>query len=94
MSPQTRPTKNLRWETRVDEELDSLAAQAAAALGLTPAAFVREAVRDRAERTLARADVTLMDAELFDELIATLDVPDDAPALEKLAALPRRFRRV
>jgi hypothetical protein len=42
---------------------------------------------------LARADVTLMPAEMFDELMASLDEPDEAPNLAKIAARPRRFTR-
>jgi uncharacterized protein (DUF1778 family) len=93
MSTKTRATKDRRWETRVDEELDALVNEAAATLGVKPAVFVRDAALQHAQRTLARADITLMDDALFDELMGSLEVADAAPTLERLARKPRSFRR-
>ena len=42
---------------------------------------------------IARAEVTLMAAEVFDQMMATLDTADDSPELEDLAALPRRITK-
>lgn len=86
-------TKTRRWEARVDEETDDLAAQAADRLGVSKTEFITTATRAEAERTLARADVTLMDAALFDAMLRSLDEPDPAPALERLAATQRPYRR-
>lgn len=86
-------TKIRRWETRVDEETDTLTADAAARKGVTKSAFVADAARAEAERTLARADTTLMAESLFSTMIESLDIPDPAPALERLASTPRPYRR-
>lgn len=39
----------------------------------------------------ARADVTMLAPEVFDAMMASLDIADESPELESLAALPRRF---
>jgi hypothetical protein len=45
--------------------------------------------RDEATEILALADVTLMAPDLFDALVASLEVPDEAPELAKrLSGLP------
>lgn len=85
-------TKTRRWETRVDEETDTLTADAAARKGVTKSAFVAAAVRAEAERTLARADTTLMDESLFSALVGSLDLPDSVPALERLTSTPKPYR--
>lgn len=54
-----------------------------------PNSFVLQAEADET----ASKRVTLP-AEQFDELAASLDVPDDAPALEQLAQRRRRYHRV
>ena len=38
-----------------------------------------------------RAEVTLMEANVFDQMMASIDVADDSLELEELAALPRRI---
>lgn len=38
-------------------------------------------------------EVTLMAAEVFDQMMASIDVADDSAELEELAALPRRITR-
>jgi uncharacterized protein (DUF1778 family) len=47
----------------------------------------------RAQQVLARAGVVLMPADQFDSLLASLDAADEAPALAKAFARPRRFER-
>lgn len=84
--------KTRRWETRVDEETDDLTSAAAEQLRVSKSKFVADAARAAAQDVLARSDVTLMDPELFDQLVTSLDVPDPAPGLVELAARPRRFR--
>ena len=47
----------------------------------------------RADHVLARADVTMMPAEQFDELLASLDVADEASTLARLGQSERRYVR-
>jgi uncharacterized protein (DUF1778 family) len=82
-----------RLEARIDTELDDLITQAAQTQGVSKTAFVSEAARDAALKVIARADVTLMPAEVFDQMMATIDRADDSPELKELAALPRRITR-
>lgn len=95
MTTSTKPGKKAapkaRLEARIDAELDALIAQAAQKQGVSKTAFVSDAARDAALKIIARAEVTLMAAEVFDQMMASIDVPDDSPELEKLAALPRRI---
>lgn len=80
-----------RLEARIDAELDSLITQAAQKQGVSKTAFVSDAARDAALKVIARADVTLMAAEVFDQMMVSIDVADDSPELEKLATMPRRI---
>jgi uncharacterized protein (DUF1778 family) len=80
-----------RLEARIDADLDELITQAALKQGVSKTAFVSGAARDAALKVIARADVTLMAAEVFDQMMATIDVGDHSPNLEELAALPRRI---
>jgi len=59
----------------------------------TVSAFVVEAATTEAGRVIARSAHTVMPAEQFDLLIASLDEPDDAEVLAKAARRPRRFTR-
>jgi uncharacterized protein (DUF1778 family) len=87
-------TMNKRFEARLDEVTDELITKAADLLHVTKSAFVTGAARAEAERVVARADVTLMAPDVFDELVASLDVADEAPELaEKLSRLPRLISR-
>ena len=65
--------------------------QAAQKQGVSKTAFVSDAARDAALKVIARAEVTLMAAEVFDQMMASIDTADDSPELEELAALPRRI---
>jgi len=82
-------TKTRRLEARVDPATDELIAEAAEILQVTKSAFVCDAVRKEAQRVIARADVTLMAADLFETMIMSLDIADDAPRLAAAAKLPR-----
>jgi uncharacterized protein (DUF1778 family) len=90
-SPQSRA--KARLEARIDTELDDLIIEAAQRLNVTKTTFIADAVREAALKVIARADVTLMAAEVFDQMIASLDVADESPELEELATLPRRITR-
>jgi len=83
--------KTRRIEMRAHSTIESLIIQAAQALGESISSFVLRAARDEASRVLARPDVTLMSADQFDELMASLDVPDEASALRRAAGRPRRY---
>ena len=87
-------TKTHRLELRTDEATEVLITKAAELLHTTRSAFVADAARQAAARVIARSDVTLMAPEVFDSLVTSLDVPDEAPELaEKLSRLPRLIDR-
>jgi len=61
-------------------ELDTIK-RAAELEHLSPSAFmVRSALRE-ADEVLTRADVTYMPPDQFQQVMATLDIPDEAPRL-------------
>jgi uncharacterized protein (DUF1778 family) len=78
-----------RLEARIDPELDELIAEAAERLHVNKTTFVCDAVREAALKVIARADVTMMAPEVFDSMMASIDVADASPELEDLAAMPR-----
>lgn len=80
-----------RLEARIDTDLDDLITRAAQKQGVSKTAFVSDAARDAALKVIARAEVTLMAAEEFDQMMASIDVTDNSPELEELATLPRRI---
>ena len=90
--PRKAPAK-ARLEARIDADLDQLIIEAAEKQGVSKTAFVADAVREAALKVIARAEVTLMAAEVFDQMMATLDTADESPELEDLAALPRRITK-
>ncbi|WP_433610005.1 DUF1778 domain-containing protein [Dactylosporangium sp. CA-139114] len=85
--------KTERIEMRATPEEHELILQAASLSHTSASAFVLEAARAAANRVLARADVTLMPEDQYEELLAALDQPTEIPNLAGLAAKPRRFRR-
>jgi uncharacterized protein (DUF1778 family) len=87
----TKSPAKARLEARIDTELDDLITEAAQSQGVSKTAFVSDAARDAALKVIARTDVTLMSAEVFDQMMASIDIADDSPELEELAALPRRI---
>ena len=79
-----------RFEARLDETTDQLIAKAAELSHMSKSAFVTSAARAEAERILARNDVTALAPEVYDQLVASLDVADASPELQaKLTSLPR-----
>ncbi|HWD02261.1 MAG TPA: DUF1778 domain-containing protein [Amycolatopsis sp.] len=86
-------TKDERLEMRVSKADRTLIEDAADRLHQSVSDFTRNAVIDRARNILARAEITIMPASQFDELFASLDVADSAPALERAFAKERRFKR-
>jgi uncharacterized protein (DUF1778 family) len=88
----TRASK-ARLEARIDAELDGLITQAADRLNVTKTAFVTESLRDAALKVVARDEATPMPAEVFDAMMASIDVADESRELAALAKLPRRISR-
>lgn len=86
-------TKTRRIEMRADPASEERISRAAALLHESVSSFVLRAASTEADRVLAHADTTLMPAEQFDALIGSLDVPDAAPTLARIAARGRRFVR-
>ncbi len=86
-------TKAHRIEVRTDEETYQMVEEAADLRKQSKSAFVTAAVRLEAQKVIARSDVTIMSAEVFEAMMATLDQADDSPELSQLAALPRQIAR-
>lgn len=83
--------RKARLEARIDQDLDRLIAEAAEVLHVSKSAFVSDALREAAMKVVARAETTLMSAEVFDEMMASIDVADQSRELADLAAMPRRI---
>jgi uncharacterized protein (DUF1778 family) len=86
-------TKNDRLEMRVSKLDRALIEDAAQQLDESVSDFTRNAALRRAEKVLARTNVTLMPAEQFDALLESIDIADDAPVLQKAFERPKRFER-
>jgi uncharacterized protein (DUF1778 family) len=84
--------KTHRIEMRADAATEELIVQAAQALGESISSFVLRAAHAEANRVLARPDVTLMSSEQFNELLSSLDEPDEAPVLRRAAQRRRHYR--
>ena len=87
-APRTR-----RIEARIDPESDDVIPHAAALTHESKSAFMVRAAREAAERVLARADVTLMPAEQFDQMMSSLDDAEPLPVLTRAATAPRVVER-
>lgn len=85
--------KEARLDFRLDPEVKARIERAAKLAKESTSAFVVRAAAAAADIVLARDDMTVMPAEQFDELLASLDVADEAPALAQLARKERRFKR-
>ena len=92
-TPRGKARSKARLEARIDAELDDLIIEAADRLHVTKTAFVTDAVREAAMKVNARAEVTMMAPEVFDSMMASIDIADDSPELESLSALPRRISK-
>ncbi|GAA3657843.1 hypothetical protein GCM10022267_49970 [Lentzea roselyniae] len=85
--------KEARLEVRLDPAVKARVERAAELNRQTTSSFVVEAAANAADKVLTRADVTIMPAEQFDELMAALDVADRAPNLAKLNSGYRGYVR-
>ncbi len=93
MTATTNARPKARLEARIDAELDDLIIEAADRLNVTKTIFISDAIRTAALKVIARSDVTMMDPEIFDSMMASIDIADESPELHTLATLPRRFTR-
>jgi uncharacterized protein (DUF1778 family) len=82
-----------RIEMRADAESEARIARAAALQRVSVSAFVLGAAGREADRVLSKVDQTVMPAEQFDALMTSLDAPDRAPQLRKVARRKRAFAR-
>lgn len=85
--------KEARLELRLDERSKEHIVRAAELSNESVSAFVLLAAAAAADQVLARASHTTMPADQFDELLAALDAPDEAPALVQLGQRTRGYRR-
>ncbi len=83
--------KTERIELRVSAVDKDAIASAAELEHVSTTVFVRNAVLARVEHVRARSERTLMAAEQFDALVASLDVPDETPNLARAFAHKRKF---
>ncbi len=86
--------KTNRVESRVSPEERARIEQAAAMAGMSVSSFMVGAAVDRADELITEYTTTIVPADYFDALLATLDEPDPAPRLAKAAADLRRSRRI
>ncbi|MDP2286963.1 MAG: DUF1778 domain-containing protein [Actinomycetota bacterium] len=93
MTTTTTARAKARLEARIDAELDDLIIEAADRLHVTKTTFVADAIREAALKVIARADVTMMAPEVFDSMMASIDIADESTELHTLASLPRRIAR-
>jgi uncharacterized protein (DUF1778 family) len=84
-------TKTARIEARIEPEYAERITRAAALTGESVSRFMVRAALTEADYLIARSDITIMPADLFDELIATIDEPDEAPVLARVTQQPRRY---
>lgn len=93
MTTTVKSRAKARLEARIDADLDDLIVAAAEQLHVTKTAFVSDALREAALKVIARSGVTLMAPEVFDSMMASIDVADESPELDDLAAMARRITR-
>lgn len=86
-------TKTRRVELRTDPATDDLIAEAAKLLNVAKSAFITDAARQAAERTVARSNVTLMSPVVFDSMMDSLKFADESPELAELAEIPQLIVR-
>ncbi len=93
MTATTNARPKARLEARIDAELDDLIIEAADRLNVTKTIFISDAIRAAALKVIAQSDVTMMDPEIFDSMMASIDIADESPELHTLATLPRRITK-
>lgn len=86
--------KSERLETRASPEQRQRIEWAAAFTGTSVSAFIIDSAVQRADELVAEHSTTVVPAKYFDELLRTLDAPDEAPNLAKASRSARRRSRI
>lgn len=87
-------TKAERVEARLTAPQRRQIEQAAALAGESVSSFIVLAALERAETVVVEQATTLVPADYFDQLAASLDQADDMPRLARAASAARRRRRI
>jgi uncharacterized protein (DUF1778 family) len=87
-------TKAERLEARLTATERKQIEQAAALAGESVSSFVVLAALDRADILVREQASTVVSAAYFDQLVASLDEPDEAHGLARAAREARRRRRI
>ncbi len=87
-------TRTDRLETRLTTDQREQIEQGAALAGESVSSFVVLAALERAELLVTQRASTVVPATYFDELVAALDEPDEAPRLARAARSARRRKRI
>jgi uncharacterized protein (DUF1778 family) len=83
-----------RLEARLTSTQRRQIEQAAALAGESVSSFVVLAALGRADVLVREQASTVIPATYFDQLVASLDEPEDAPGLARAAAAIKRRRRI
>ena len=86
--------KTERLEARLTSAQRLEIEQAAALAGESVSSFVVLAALDRAEIVVTERSSTVVPAEYFDRLVASLDEPDEAPGLARAVRRARQRKRI
>jgi uncharacterized protein (DUF1778 family) len=86
--------KAVRLEARLTSTQRSQIEQAAALAGESVSSFVVLAALDRADVLVTERASTVVPAAYFEELVASLDEPEDAPRLAHAAREAKRRMRI
>jgi uncharacterized protein (DUF1778 family) len=87
-------TKAERLEARLTSTERKQIEQAAALAGESVSSFVVLAALGRADNLVRERASTVVPAAYFDQLVASLDEPEEAPGLTRVAAAVERRRRI
>ncbi len=86
--------KAVRLEARLTPTQRKQIEQAAALAGESVSSFVVLAALGRADIVVSERATTVVPGAYFDELVASLDEPGDAPRLARAARQAKRRRRI
>lgn len=86
--------KTNRLEARLTSSQRRQIEQAAELAGESMSSFVVLAALKRAEAVLTEGATTVLPADYFDELVAALDEPDEAPRLSRAGRDAARTKRI
>jgi uncharacterized protein (DUF1778 family) len=86
--------KTTRIEARLTPQERAQIERAAALAGESVSTFLIGAAVARAEAVFENTSTTVVPADYFDELLATIDQPDPAPRLQEAVRRARRSGRI